>query len=617
MNELIEGWCGPVRTAGRVRPVAWHARISGAFIALGLLMPAYGTAACKLEAVEMPVTMVGMRAVATVGINGTEVPLTVDSGAFFSFLTDAAAQQLNLPVTHAPRGLRVYGLTGPVDARMTTVKQLKLLKGEIPNVDFIVGGNEPGSGTMGLLGRNLLSFTDTEYDLAHGMIRLMFPKGDCGGTNMAYWADKTPVSELALRRDAQSSQPAAIVATVQLNGEDIRVMFDTGATSVVSLAAARRAGVAEADLKSDGLIHGGGRGEAKAWIAPIRKITLDGEAIENSQLLVGDFHDGDADMLIGIDFFLSHRIYVSKSQRRMFFTYNGGPVFALNAAAATESAASSAEDSAGADQPKDAAGYARRGAASAARRDFVHALADLDHACEMAPQVADFFTRRGQVHLALRQFPEALQDFGTALRLDPAQAEARLERAWLRANSGDREGALDDLQALDKTVAPQAHLRLDMAQLYSMLDRPDLALPQWNLWIPSHRKEVDLHRVLNARCWARAMLGVELDKALDDCDEALDRQPKNAAYFDSRAWVRLRRGELRDALSDYERSLKIRPDGAWSLYGRGIVRTRSGKVEQGLADIEAARKLLPSIDAEAGRYGLPQPDHANGLGAQN
>ena len=36
-------------------------------------------------------------------------------------------------------------------------------------------------------------------------------------------------------------------------------------------------------------------------------------------------------MLIGADFFLSHRVYVANSQRKLYFTYNGGPVFNLTA----------------------------------------------------------------------------------------------------------------------------------------------------------------------------------------------------------------------------------------------------------------------------------------------
>ncbi|HEY9066910.1 MAG TPA: aspartyl protease family protein [Burkholderiaceae bacterium] len=549
----------------------------------------------------MPVTMVGTRAVARVGINGTEVPLTLDSGAFFSFLTEAAAQQLELPL-RGLYGTKVRGLTGSVDARLTTVKRLQLTQGEIPNVDFIVGGNEPGGGTMGLLGRNLLTLGDAEFDLAHGMVRLIFPEGDCDNTDMAYWANGTPVSELELRQDRSSSAPA-IKATAQLNGTNITVEFDTGAMSVISLAAARRAGMADADMKPAGMIHGLGRGEAKAWTAPVRKWVLGGEAIEHSRLRIGEFSIDDVDMLVGIDFFLSHRVYVSKKQRRMYFTYQGGPVFALNAHAVTE--ADAAFD---ADAPADADGFARRGAAWAARRDYVRALADLDRACEMAPQAADYFTRRGQVHVALKHFTEALQDYTTALRLDPAQAEARLSRAQMRAASGDRDGALGDLQALDQVLAAQADMRRDMAGLYDRLDRLDLSLAQWNLWIPSHRNEVDLDHALNGRCWARAMLGIELDKALADCDDALDHRPKEANYLDSRAWVQLRRGRLRDALSDYDRALEIRPDSAWSLYGRGLARTKMGQVDQGLADIEKARELSASIDEALRRHGLAQVD---------
>ena len=100
------------------------------------------------------------------------------------------------------------------------------------------------------------------------------------------------------------------------------------------------------------------------------------------------------------------------------------------------------------------------------------------------------------------------------------------------------------------------------------------------------------------------MLDVELDKALEDCNDAVDKQPKNVAYLDYRAWVRLRRGEFRDAVSDCDRALKIQPDGAWSLFGRGIARKKLGDAEKGRADVEAARKLLPTIDTEAGRYGF-------------
>ena len=592
-------------------------------IALGLLMvvvlagQARAADPCKLSTLEIPVTLVGPRAVAKVRINGTEVSLMVDSGAFFSFLTHAAAQQLQLKVGSLPWGMRIEGLTGGVEAGLTTVKSLQLQQGEIPNVDFVVGGNEDNSGTLGIMGRNLLAFTDTEYDLAHGMIRLFFPKGDCSETSMAYWAQDKPVSTVSLLRDENKSKTPAIQAIAQLNDKKLRVLFDTGAwQSLVSLSAARRSGIV--DMTPSGKSYGAGRGEADTWSAAVGSFQLGGETIQNVRMSVADIELRETDMLLGIDFFLSHRIYVSKSQRRMYFTYNGGTVFSLSTAAAAKArssaaaapasaadAASAPQDEAGdADQPKDAAGFARRGAASAARLDFSHALADLDRACEMDPQVAGFFVRRGAVHEAMHQGRLALKDYETALQLDPAQAEARLRRAWWRSANRDRAGTLEDMQALDTTLAPQAHQRLEMARIYEKLNLPERALAQWSMWIPAHPEDIQLAGVLNASCWTRALLGVDLDKALDDCDQAIDLESKRGEFYDSRGWVRLRRGDLRRAVDNFDRALKLKPDSAWSLYGRGIARRKLGDTAAGQADIDAARKQRPTIDVETGRHGL-------------
>jgi hypothetical protein len=39
-------------------------------------------------------------------------------------------------------------------------------------------------------------------------------------------------------------------------------------------------------------------------------------------------------MLLGADFLRSHRVLVAHSQRKIYFTYTGGPVFQLNRPAA-------------------------------------------------------------------------------------------------------------------------------------------------------------------------------------------------------------------------------------------------------------------------------------------
>ncbi|WP_158080859.1 aspartyl protease family protein [Pelomonas sp. KK5] len=565
---------------------------------------------CTMSLAEMPVRMIGPRAIVDVGINGAKVPLMVDSGAFFSFLTPAAAQQLKLKLYALPQGLRIEGLNGEVDAWSTVVDQLVIEGGVIPNVEFVVGGTEMGAGSMGVLGRNFLAATDIEYDLAHGMIRFAFPKGDCGDTGFAYWAGEKPVVVLPLLRDEQKSKRPPVNAIAQVNDYKVRVLFDSGAPdSLLSRAAALRAGIEPAQMTPAGRSYGAGTGTRQAWTAPLGRFTLGDEQVSNIRMRVVDYDMRGTDMLLGMDFFLAHRIYISKSQRRMYFTHNGGPVFALSARdasmphAAADAASTPADNS---DDPTDAAAYARRGAARASRQDYEGALADLDRACSMAPDLVDCFVRRAAVHRAMRHPDLALRDYDAALKLDPNQPEALINRAGLQATKA-REAALADLQTLDRTLPPQSALRMSMAQLYGRMELLREAIGQWSQWIPAHQDDALLPVALNARCWSRARLGIELDAALEDCDQALRADRDNPSYRDSRAWVHLRRGEPRRAMADFDAVIKLHPDNVWALYGRGLAHQGLGEADAARADLDAARKLRPKIDAEAGKFGMAAP----------
>jgi len=586
-------------TAGRM---GGSGLVTAALAVIALQCPAPSWAACRIQRMELPVKMVGRRAIATVGIGGVEVPLVVDSGAFFSFLTEAAAAQLNLRTHDLPRGFRIEGLAGQVEARVATVDHLALLKGDIPRVEFVVGGNEDVPGTMGLLGRNILTITDVEYDLAHGAIRFVVPSEDCDGANMAYWAGDTPVTVLDLKPAYRESTPP-IRAYVEVNGKRVLALFDTGASTMLSLRAAHRAGVRDADMKPMGKVAGAGTGRVDAWTAHIDKVDFGGEAILNNRLEVADYDLPGNDMLVGIDFFLSHHIYVSKQQSRMYVTYNGGPVFTLNTGQQADIAAADAAASAA--QAMSADAYARRGEASLARGDLAGALADLDRACAMEPMQAGHFAARARVQLALKAVDKARADIDTALRLDPALSYVRIMRAGMREYAHEREAALDDLATLDRTLAPQSDIRRGMALLYGQMQLPAQSIAQWSHWLPVHQNDIGRPAALNARCWNRVELGVDLDKALDDCDEAIGLDSNNASFHDSRAWVYLRMGKPQKALADFDRALAIDAKLAWSLYGRGQVQLALGHAESGRADLDAARRQRPTIDADARRQGLP------------
>jgi len=583
---------------------------------------------------ELPVTMEGLRPLITTQINGSDVRLLADSGAFYSMLSPGAAAELKLPRHAAPFGFYVRGIGGSTTPEVAVVEKFTFAGVQFHRAEFLVGGNELGS-AVGMLGQNLLRVADVEYDLANGVIRLFKPK-DCAEQILAYWAAGEPVEVVELDRTS-GIQPQTIGKAL-VNNVEIRVLFDTGAaTSILSVRAAKRAGLTPSSpgVTPAGATYGIGQGSVRIWNAPIASFKIGGEEVKSTRLLIGDLNLSIADMLIGDDFFLSHRIYVANGQRKLYFTYNGGSVFVLKppdqtpatappaapapmgnapsatagtpkagghpAAIQTQAEARSASTE-WADEPTDAAGFMRRGTAFAARRDFGHALADLTRACELAPGQADYFYERGRVRRIAEQRELAMQDFDRALELKPEHVAARFARAQLQ--QAMHADAASDLDALDRLVPPQDDLRLPLGVLYDAGREHVAAVHQYDLWIEAHGHDVRLAAALNDRCWARAAANRDLDRALEDCNRALRLRPKAAVILDSRGFVYLRRGEVDRSIKDYDAALALRPKEATSLYGRGLAELRKGLREAGQADLAEARARDSHIDGQFAGLGL-------------
>lgn len=566
-----------------------------------MLAAAQAWAACDLTQMEIPVRIVNQRPIATLTLNGTEVPLLVDSGAFYSFLSESAATQLALPLQDLPPYVRIEGYTGRIAAKLTRVAKVGLLGAELRDIEFMVGGNELGAGIQGILGRNILSVADTEYDLAHGAVRLSMPKGECAKASFAHWAGQAPVIEAPLEEDFRGD--TAIRVSVSINGRRTLAMLDTGAPQTsMTLKAAYRAGIGEADLTPYGRTGGAGEGKVKSWTGPVAVFELGGEKVTNSRLRIDDVNRQREGMLVGLDYFLSHRIYVSRLQQKIYATWNGGPTFALARAAKGEyDARYAAPPQAVSNDDADA--LARRGAAALADGNHQRALEDLNRACELAPGVAEYFYSRAQVHLAMRQARPALDDLDKALQLDPALAEARYRRAWLQALQGNRPGARADLTQLDTALPPSSALRADMGELYAGFDQVDDALRQFELWVNTHRNDARLAHVLNNRCWMRVRLNIDLPLALKDCEQAVDIDGGAAAHRDSLGWTYLRLGDAARAKKAFDGAIKLEAL-PFALYGRGLAQLRLNDRANGEQDLAAARKAEPSIDEDVRKAGF-------------
>lgn len=288
--------------------------------------PAY----CNIETVAvLPVSIAGGRARLTLKINGEPAPFMADSGSFFSFMNQAAVDRFKLAVSSAPAGLSVHGVGGS-DAHVSvaTVRDFGIADEVLHNVQFLVARGLD-SDVAGILGQNILAAFDTEYDLQNGVIRLMKPGADCvPRANLAYWSAGQGVGLMAIDRIERTSPH--IRGTAKVNGRTVRVILDSGApASILKRSTAEHLGFSPSGVgvRTIGVAHGIGPHAFQSWIAPFRSVDIGGEQILNTQLRVADIMIDGADMLLGMDFFMSHRIYISNRQHLVYFTYNGGPVF--------------------------------------------------------------------------------------------------------------------------------------------------------------------------------------------------------------------------------------------------------------------------------------------------
>lgn len=278
---------------------------------------------------DIPVTMVHRQPLIPAKINGVEAHFIVDTGASFSILPPATVKRFKLPLTTAPFGDYLEGIGGVRIPKVATVRTFTFVTVPIDRVQFLVSGGGGGPDAVGTIGQNLLRAADDEFDFANGVMRFIKPE-HCGSRELAYWDTTQPIGVVDL--DSSSRARTELIGWGRVDGHRISVMFDTGSQrSVLSLAAARRVGISPGSpgVVPAGTIEGIGPHRVKAWLAPIRVLEIGGEQIERTHLLIGHIfgRDQHVDMLLGVDFFLSHRVYVARGQGKIYFTYNGGPVF--------------------------------------------------------------------------------------------------------------------------------------------------------------------------------------------------------------------------------------------------------------------------------------------------
>ncbi len=312
--------------------------------ALPLLAARTASAACQLlKTDELAVRFVGNRPLVEATINGKPVWLLVDTGAYASTLFAPAAARLGLKMYDT--GDRAVGVGGEVEVMQTSIDEFALEKTKVKGFVMNVTGGVNAGGqvsrgddreVVGVLGRNFLALIDVEFDLPNDKIRLFHTK-DCGGRSLAYWSDAPGYVDMD-----RMGKFSPFVFPLKLNGFYVLSVLDSGASvTTVTPSIAAHAGIGENQFGGEvGRAAGIGNRTVQTRTAVFDTVDLGDEKVPHARLEVSELFRNDdgvqagsrvasgrTEMLLGADFLHSHRVFISTSQNRIYYTYSGGPVF--------------------------------------------------------------------------------------------------------------------------------------------------------------------------------------------------------------------------------------------------------------------------------------------------
>jgi predicted aspartyl protease len=231
----------------------------------------------------------------------------LDTGAFWSTLDESIAQKLNLKSQLMLDGYIVDAAGQKMD-RFVTVPEVQIGSVVIGvPYDFVIGksgdDSERFGGTVGL---NLFTKMDLEIDNAGRTISL-FSQDHCKGAGV-HWADEAVT--LNFKRHKKDVPSGTRIHTQkdyvpinmpvvggELEGEPVRILFDTGATrSAIHLDhAKRRWNVAPGSpgVERAGVTYSASGTPIETHSYTFKSLSISGIGFENVPVLLGKFEDED------------------------------------------------------------------------------------------------------------------------------------------------------------------------------------------------------------------------------------------------------------------------------------------------------------------------------------
>jgi predicted aspartyl protease len=267
-------------------------------------------------------TVATLRNVPIITLLANEAPVTLllDSGAETTILTPAVAGRIGAQPPRVEFQRQLRGLAGSLQTSEVELRSFTVGGVEIPwrrvrvapvNVASVFSGPLDG-----VLGADTLSSFDVDLDLP-GHRLVLYRKQTCPTAEPAWTGPYTKIA-------AGRSRGDHLFFPVQLNGSKLDAFVDTGSQStVLSTRAALALGVTAAVLAQDRVtvVHGAAAEQLNAHIHGFSRLEAGGEVIRNPEIIVTDVRLSDADLVLGIDFLRSRRIWFSYGSQQIFLSH--------------------------------------------------------------------------------------------------------------------------------------------------------------------------------------------------------------------------------------------------------------------------------------------------------
>jgi predicted aspartyl protease len=257
--------------------------------------------------------------IVTLSANGVAVTLLLDTGAEGTILTPAVAQRIGAQPPRVEFQRQLRGITGSLQSSEAELRSFTLGRVSIPwrrvhvapvNVASVFSGPLDG-----VLGADTLSSFDVDLDLpGHRMV--LYQRQTCPNAAPA-WAE--PYAKISAGR----SRGDHLFFPVRLNGRRTDAFVDTGSQfTVLSTGTALALGVTATVLARDRMVtvRGAAAEQLAARVHRFSELEIGAETIRNPEIVVTDVRLSDADLVLGIDFLKSRRLWLSYGSQQIFLS---------------------------------------------------------------------------------------------------------------------------------------------------------------------------------------------------------------------------------------------------------------------------------------------------------